>query len=179
SVQRSCRRGERSPLPTMAVFRQCSIRGSRTGAWRGCSVSGFGCWWKTHAVRRVNGQVHRALLPRVDNRHGGGGCIAGNNLRFQDTVLVRSASREPPSARCGIVLIFFTSIPEFRPDSNAWSARAVRALLFQFCDGACLRVRPHLQRTTCAICICSFAFACSRCPGSPVRLPLTTAIRFH
>jgi ribosomal protein S27AE len=46
------------------------------------------------------------------------------------------------------VVPFFTSIPEFCPDSNAPSARTVREshlLHFNVCDDACLRV-AHFER---------------------------------
>src|SRR5215510_9584225 len=67
--------------------------------------------------------------------------------------------------------IFFTSIPEFCLDSCAGSARAVRGpppFYIHICDDACLRVRLHSERTTCANCTCSFAFACSRSPELPL-----------
>jgi Transglycosylase SLT domain len=71
-------------------------------------------------------------------------------------MLFSSASREPLRARSVIVLYFFTSIPEFRPDSIACSARAVRALLFQFATVrvcACVRISEddmrHLHMFAC------------------------------
>jgi hypothetical protein len=93
-------------------------------------------------MRRFHGHLHRPLSPRLKRE-----CCAENRCPqfvISDVTLFTSVTRgtgvcrKPP-------INFFTSIPEFCPDSNSPSPRTRRfpPFTFNICDDACLRVRPH------------------------------------